>query len=99
MRAFTVQELGKPGSVQEVPDLVPGEGEVLIRVKAASVNPWDVIVMNGYVAEMMEHRLPLTPGTDLSGEIVEAPDGSGFSPGDQVYGIVLKPFQGEGSWA
>jgi NADPH:quinone reductase-like Zn-dependent oxidoreductase len=99
MRAFAVQEFGKPGSVQDVPDPTPEGDQVLIRVKAAGVNPFDAAVVNGYIADFMEHRFPVVPGAEVSGEVVQAPEGSGFAPGDEVYGAVTKPFIGEGSWA
>ena len=41
MRAFVVEEFGKPGSVREVPDPEPGPDQVLVKVSAAGVNPSD----------------------------------------------------------
>ncbi len=48
----------------------PGEGEVLIKIFAAGVNPIDWKIREGYLAELIPHRLPLTLGWDFSGEIV-----------------------------
>ncbi len=63
-----------------------GEGEVLIRVHASSVNPFDIAVRAGYLAGYFNHTLPLILGSDASG-VVEAV-GAGVTdvaPGDEVY--------------
>jgi NADPH2:quinone reductase len=100
MRAFAIDRFGEPGSVREVPTPQPGEGEVLVRVKAASLNAFDWVVVQGYAKDYMEHRFPLTPGTDASG-VIEAVGANvdGFAVGDDVYGAAEKPFQGAGSLA
>ena len=100
MKAFAVDSFGATGSVHEVPVPKPGEGEVLVRVHAAGVNVMDPIYTGGYIKDYMEHRFPLVPGIDLSGE-VEAigPGVTGFAPRDQVYGVSAKPFVGEGTFA
>ncbi len=99
MLAFVVDEFGRPGTVQEVGDPKRADDELLVRVRAAGVNPFDAAVVNGFIADMMEHRFPLIPGGDFSGEVVEAPDGSPFSPGDAVYGNPDRDFLGQGTWA
>ncbi|HEV3376080.1 MAG TPA: NADP-dependent oxidoreductase [Thermoleophilaceae bacterium] len=100
MRAFIVPEFGHAGKIEEQPVPEPGEGQVLVRVRAAGVNAADVMVRAGYLKDYMEHRFPLIPGRDFAG-IVEAV-GSGvteFSAGDEVFGSADKPYQGEGSFA
>ncbi len=100
MRAFALEELGRPGSVMDVPDPEPAEGQVRIRVAAAGLNPFDNAVAQGYLKDQMEHRLPLIPGADASG-IVEAL-GEGvleLSIGDEVFGSVGKRHLGEGTFA
>ncbi len=63
-----------------------GEGDVLIRVHATSVNPFDVAVRAGYMGAYFNYTLPLILGTDVSGVIEEVGTGvTGFSPGDAVY--------------
>jgi NADPH:quinone reductase-like Zn-dependent oxidoreductase len=62
MRAFAPEELGKPGSVVEVPVPGPAEGQVRIRVVAAGLNPFDNAVIRGFLKDQMEHRFPLIPG-------------------------------------
>jgi NADPH:quinone reductase-like Zn-dependent oxidoreductase len=59
-----------------------GEGEVLIRVKAAAVNPVDWKVRRGVV----ERELPAVLGEDVSG-VVEASGADGFAAGDEVFGV------------
>jgi NADPH:quinone reductase-like Zn-dependent oxidoreductase len=100
MRGFAVDAFGERGSVRELPTPELGEGEVLVRVKAASVNAFDWAVVQGFAKDYMEHRFPLTPGTDVSG-VVEAvgPDVDAVAAGDEVYGVSEKPFQGAGSFA
>jgi len=79
---------------EDVPDPVPGEGEVLVRVHATSVNPYDWHFMRGepYVARLMTGGFGLRRppagvlGCDLAGR-VETP-GQEFSPGDDVYALL-----------
>ena len=71
---------------EDAPHPIAGDGEVLIRVFASTVNPFDCAVRAGYMSGYLKHTLPLVLGTDVSG-VVEAV-GTGvadFSPGDEVY--------------
>jgi NADPH:quinone reductase-like Zn-dependent oxidoreductase len=71
---------------EEAPRPVPEAGELLIRVHATSVNPFDVALRSGYLAGYFDHTLPLVLGTDVAGVIEENGGGvNGFSPGDAVY--------------
>jgi NADPH:quinone reductase len=98
MRAFALEELGAPGSVLDVPVPEPAEGQVRIRVAAAGVNPFDNAVIQGYLADRMEHRFPLIPGSDASGTVEALGEGvTGWSIGDEVFGSVGKGYQGEGT--
>jgi len=100
MRAFAIDEFGKPGGVREAETPKPGEGEVLLRVRAAGVNAFDVAVVNGFAKDYMEHRFPLIPGLDGSGEVAALGAGvDGVVVGDEVYGIAQKPYQGAGTYA
>jgi NADPH:quinone reductase-like Zn-dependent oxidoreductase len=100
MRAYAIDEFGKPGSIREVETPTPGEGEVLIRVRAAGVNAFDVAVVNGFAKDYMEHRFPLIPGLDGSGEVSALGAGvEGVSIGDEVYGIAQKGYMGAGTFA
>src|SRR5207244_4252719 len=86
MRAIRVSEFGGPEvlKVQEAPDLKPDSGQVLVRVRAAGVNPVDSYIRAG--AYPRKPNLPYTPGTDAGG-IVEAagPNAKRFKAGDRVY--------------
>ena len=71
---------------EDAPRPDPGAGEVLIRVYATSVNPFDCAVRAGYMSGYFQYTLPLILGTDVSG-VVEAvgPGVTSVSPGDVVY--------------
>src|SRR5512140_2142348 len=63
-----------------------GPGEVLIRVHASSVNPFDCWVHNGWVANMFNYSFPLIPGSDASGVVEEiGPGVTDVSVGDVVF--------------
>ena len=89
MRAARFHEYGAPDVlvVDQVPRPEPKEGEVLVRVHAAGVNPIDWKLRAGYLKEFMPVQLPYTPGYDLAGT-VEAlgPGVTGFTPGQAVFG-------------
>ena len=100
MRAFAIDRFEEPGAVRELPTPEPEEGEVLLHVRAAGMNAFDVAVAKGFIKDAMEHRFPVIPGLDASGVIEAA--GAGVdapSVGDEVYGIVQKPFLGRGTYA
>ncbi|MBI4773899.1 MAG: NADP-dependent oxidoreductase [Deltaproteobacteria bacterium] len=84
--------------LEEAPRPEAGEGEVLIRVHAAGVNPLDWKVRAGHVKAWLQHRLPLIPGWDVSG-VVEAvgPEVTNFKVGDAVYGML--DFMRDGAYA
>ena len=95
MRAWRVHEFGPPDVMkfEEVPRPAPGSGEVLVKVAAAGVGPWDAWIRAGKSA--LPQPLPLTPGSDLSGEIVAVGPGiSDLHAGDQVYGVTNPRFIG-----
>jgi NADPH2:quinone reductase len=100
MRAFATDGFGQPGSVRELPDPEPGEGELLVRVKAAAISQTDLSVMAGYLKDYMEHIFPLVPGIDASG-VVEAvgPGVDGYREGDEIFGFEGRPVMGRGTWA
>lgn len=86
MKAIQVQAFGGPEVLRltEMPDLVPGPGQVLVRVGAAGVNPVDTYIRAG--AHAQKPTLPYTPGEDGAGTVAAlGPGVTGFSPGDRVY--------------
>jgi NADPH2:quinone reductase len=86
MKAILVRQFGGPEVLQtaEVDTPKPGPGQVLVRIKAAGVNPADTYMRTGTYA--VKPALPYTPGFDGAG-IVESvgPDVSAWKPGDRVY--------------
>jgi NADPH:quinone reductase-like Zn-dependent oxidoreductase len=95
MLAWRVHKFGPPSvmSSERIPQPKPGANEVLVKVEAAGVGPWDAWIRGGKSA--LPQPLPLTLGSDLSGEIVAV--GSGVSDlrvGDQVYGVTNPQFIG-----
>jgi NADPH:quinone reductase-like Zn-dependent oxidoreductase len=100
VRAYAIDEFGGPGSIHELPDPTPAEGQVRVRVEAASINPADVVMMKGYYKDMMEHRFPLVPGLDLGGVVDAVGAGvDGLGEGDPVFGVHGKMLVGEGTLA
>lgn len=70
MKALRFNRFGPPSvlTIEEVPRPVPRDGEALVRVKAAAINPSDVKNVSGHFAGT---TLPRTPGRDFSGVVVE----------------------------
>lgn len=86
MRAIRVRAFGGPEvlRLEDVPDPKPGPGQVLVRVKAAGVNPVETYVRSGTYARVPE--LPYTPGADAAGTVEAVGEGVRiFSPGERVY--------------
>jgi NADPH:quinone reductase-like Zn-dependent oxidoreductase len=95
MQAARVHEFGGPDVIviDELPPPQPGTGEVLVRVHAAGVGPWDAWVRSG--KSVLPQTLPLTLGSDLSGVIVElGANVEGFELGQEVFGVTNRQFTG-----
>jgi NADPH2:quinone reductase len=100
MRAFAIDGFGQAGSIRDLPEPVPGEGEVLVELRAAGVSTTDLAVMVGMLKDYLEHKFPLVPGIDASGVVVRVGNGAdGFREGDEVYGFVKRLVMGLGTWA
>jgi NADPH:quinone reductase-like Zn-dependent oxidoreductase len=85
MKAVRINGYNAAPSLEEIAKPVPGAGEVLVRVKAAGLNPLDVKLHRGYMEQFFPLQFPYTLGTDLAGSIEEiGPDVLGWSIGDQV---------------
>lgn len=83
--------------VTESPIPQPGEGEVLVRVHGAGLNPidWKTRKGMGFVATQIENSLPWTPGYDAAGEVVDVGEGvTALVPGDRVMGMIGFPVTG-----
>jgi NADPH:quinone reductase-like Zn-dependent oxidoreductase len=89
MRAVRFHEYGPPSVliVDEVDRPEPQAGELLIRVRAAGVNPIDWKFRAGYLKQFMPLVLPYTPGLDVAGTVEVLGDGvTAFAVGDRVFG-------------
>lgn len=86
MKAIRVYETGGPEvmKLEGVPDLKPGPGQVVVRVKAAGVNPVDTYIRAG--AHSQKPPLPYTPGMDAAGDVESVGEGvTRVAAGDRVY--------------
>ena len=87
MKAAYIEQTGGPEVIQygELPTPTPGEGEVLVRVGAVSVNPIDTYIRSGAVA--MPLPKPFIVGCDLAGTVEAVGPGTHrFTPGQRVWG-------------
>lgn len=95
MKAARIHRFGPPEVIviDEMPLPTPGDGEVLVRVSAAGVGPWDAIIREG--KSKVSPPPPLTLGSDLS-SVVETvgPGVTEFRKGDEVYGVTNPQFCG-----
>lgn len=99
MKAIVTSDQGSHPRLAEVPTPQPGPGEVLVKVQASSVNGFDTAVAAGYLTGMMEHRYPVVLGKDFAGTVEAVGDGvTDFTIGDAVFGVVTKPFLGDGGF-
>ena len=90
MKAVVVHQYGGPEVLkfEDYPDPVPGPGEVLVRVAAASVNPIDYKRRAGLTKDFYPMKFPGLIGVDMAGTVVKiGPAVEGFSVGDQVFAM------------
>jgi NADPH:quinone reductase-like Zn-dependent oxidoreductase len=95
MKAVRVHAFGGVDSMvyEDLPNPAPGPGQVLIRVAAAGVGPWDAWIREG--KSVLPQPLPLTLGADLSGAIEQVGPGTvSFQPGEEVFGVTNARFTG-----
>jgi NADPH:quinone reductase-like Zn-dependent oxidoreductase len=100
MKAIVVHQYGGPEVLkyEDVARPEPNANEVLIRVKAASINPVDVAIRKGYLKEFTGNKLPLILGMDAAGEIEKVGAKiDKFKVGDPV--IAFFTLAGEGGYA
>jgi len=102
MRAAVYDEFGGPEKVQVRNIDIPAikEGEVLVRIKAAGVNPVDYVVREGYLKDFLPYSFPIIPGWDVAG-IVEERGFSArrFNVGQEVYAYARRPVVQYGTFA
>ena len=100
MRALVLTDFGNSPELTDLDLPEPAEGEVRVRVRAASVNGFDIAVANSYLQGMMEHRFPVVVGKDFAGTVdAVGPGVTDYQIGDRVFGAVTKPYLGDGSFA
>lgn len=102
MKAITYNKYGNPDVLELTDQPMPkvGPGMVLVKVKAASVNPVDWKIMAGYLDPLMDLQFPAIPGWDVAG-VVESTgiDAPHFKPGDEVIAYGRKDYVHGGSFA
>ena len=95
MKAVRIHSFGTPDVVvvEDLPVPSPGPGEVLVRVKAAGVAPWDALIREG--KSKVSPQPPLTLGSDFSGVVDKVGPGvTDFARADEVYGVTNPQFCG-----
>ena len=97
MKAICVRRTGGPEVLvlEDLPDPVPGDGQLVVRIHAAGVNPVDVYIRSA--AQGRNPVLPYVPGMDAAGVVESVGAGvAGFAPGDRVYlsGTAALPMNG-----
>ena len=102
MRAITYDRYGGSDVLRptDLPEPKVGPDSVLVRVRAASVNPVDWKVRAGYLDQILDVEFPVVPGWDVAG-VVERPglDTPELAAGDEVYGYVRKDWLQGGTFA
>ena len=95
MKAGRIHHFGPPNAIviDEIPCPSPEEGELVVRVAAAGVGPWDALIREG--KSVVHLPFPIILGSDLAGTVDSV--GAGviqFNPGDEVFGVTNKQFCG-----
>jgi NADPH:quinone reductase-like Zn-dependent oxidoreductase len=93
MQAIQIDEYGGPDVLQlrQLPIPTPVEGEVVVKVMAAGVGPWDAWIRAG--KSVLPQPLPLTPGSDIAGTVVEVGPGvKEVAVGDAIFGVTNHRF-------
>lgn len=89
MRALALASFDGPPAVIEVDEPVEGSGELLVRVRAASINAYDLGVAGGFMKDYLPYEFPAVIGGDLAGTIEAIGEGvDGFSVGERVFGMM-----------
>ena len=94
MRAAVTEAFGgvERIAVRDVPKPQPGPGEVLVRVRAASMNPLDCKLREGKLRFIYRVTPPFVLGFDLAGEVeAVGPGVTRLRPGDAVFGSTMRP--------
>ena len=100
MRAIGIESFEEGPKVLEVDIPKPGPGEVLVRVAHSSLNGFDAGIASGGYQHFIEHRFPVVLGKDFAGTVEETGEGVTLvSPGDKVFGELVREYAGDGTFA
>jgi NADPH:quinone reductase-like Zn-dependent oxidoreductase len=98
MKALAIERRDAAPAVLDVADPSAADGEVLVRVEAASVNGFDLAIAAGRIWDSMPHAFPVVLGRDYAGTVAAVGAGvEGFTVGQPVAGVVTGPSLGPGS--
>lgn len=95
MKAVVIHAYGGPEELkfEERPDPVAGAGDVLVRVAATSVNPFDIKLRSGQMKEFVPLTFPATLGVDVSGTVkVVGPEVQDFAVGEAVFANAMQTY-------
>ena len=95
MKAIVIHGYGDPEVLkyEEYPDPVPGPGDVLVKIAASSVNPFDFKVRSGAMKDFVPLTFPAILGIDVSGTVESVGPGvTMFAPGDRVFAVASQAY-------
>src|ERR1700686_14254 len=93
MRAYVLEHYGGPegARLMDVPAPAPGPRDILVKVRAAGINPEDFKFRQGNLCAILRPKLPLVLGNETAGEVnAGGRDGKPFRAGDRVFARVAK---------
>lgn len=100
MRAVVMNDYDTGARVGEIPDPKPGAGEILVEIRAATINGFDLFVASGAAKGMMEHHFPVVLSRDFAGVVAATgPAATLFNAGDEVFGLIANMELGVGTLA
>ena len=103
MKAITIDAPDSPPALRDdLPDPAPAADEVVVRVRASSVNPVDNAIAAGMLVGMFDHDFPIVLGRDYAGVVDQiGANVTGYAVGDEVFGFVTHadPAVHDGTWA
>lgn len=102
MKAFVLEEFDtEPRLRDDLPEPDPGDGQLVVRVRASSVNPVDTGVVAGTLRAFADYEFPVILGRDFAGVVERAGSGAELAEGDEVFGFVpaSTPNVRYGAWA
>ena len=86
MKAAAIGRYKQPVTIVDLPKPSPGPGDLLVKMRAASVNPVDFKIRDGAIKTLIRYSFPLILGNDLAGEVEAVGEGvTRFRPGDAIF--------------